>query len=266
MLLESYDKKQVVDFMIPSRYKKIVLSVSGGADSALMLYLTVKYLINSRSDATLSVMTLANADKLNWNVRRAALVIDYVLRRSGFENFDTHYSFYRKEDKSKSKEESLAQHFPDYIQRLGEDNKADLWMHGTTRNPPKDVKVTSIDGKEVLLRTYPGNVSKRNESEVPMFTPRFDAPTKNGNTFIHQMNPWQTVNKKFIADQYKKYGLTDTLLPLTRSCESRPEMFFKDYDKRVGPNIVSGQDLSDFETPCGKCWWCLERKWAFGSW
>ena len=64
------------------------------------------------------------------------------------------------------------------------------------------------------------------------------------------MSPWYNVNKKFIAEQYKKFNLLDDLLPLTRSCENRP----------AKPVIID-----QFETePCGKCWWCLEKKWAFG--
>ena len=41
------------------------------------------------------------------------------------------------------------------------------------------------------------------------------------------------------------------LFDLTRSCEVIPE----------------GEFDPEFEkNPCGRCWWCLERKWAFGRW
>ena len=52
--------------------------------------------------------------------------------------------------------------------------------------------------------------------------------------------PWATVNKKFIAEQYKKLDIED-LSNLTNSC------------------TVSTK------TPCKECWWCEERYWAFGS-
>ena len=42
------------------------------------------------------------------------------------------------------------------------------------------------------------------------------------------------------------------MLDLTRSCESTPE-----------PNSKFSKDFEHI--PCGKCWWCLERKWAFGK-
>lgn len=53
---------------------------------------------------------------------------------------------------------------------------------------------------------------------------------------------WRLVDKKFIAYQYEKFGLMDTIYPLTASC-------------------VSPTDNGD---PCKKCWWCKEKYWAFG--
>lgn len=52
--------------------------------------------------------------------------------------------------------------------------------------------------------------------------------------------PFANVNKKFIAAQYNKFNITE-LANLTVSC--------------IGDNI----------TPCKQCWWCRERKWAFGT-
>ena len=49
-------------------------------------------------------------------------------------------------------------------------------------------------------------------------------------------------NKKSVAKLYKALGVLDTLYPVTRSCET---------DEHPGSH-------------CGKCWWCGERKWAFG--
>jgi hypothetical protein len=56
--------------------------------------------------------------------------------------------------------------------------------------------------------------------------------------------PWVTVDKKFLAYQYKKYGLMETLYPLTVSCISLEE---------------------NNPLPCKKCDWCKEKMWAFGS-
>jgi 7-cyano-7-deazaguanine synthase in queuosine biosynthesis len=55
--------------------------------------------------------------------------------------------------------------------------------------------------------------------------------------------PLRNYNKKDIARLYRSLNLEQSLLPVTRSCED--------------------DDHSD--SHCGKCWWCQERIWAFGS-
>jgi hypothetical protein len=54
--------------------------------------------------------------------------------------------------------------------------------------------------------------------------------------------PWVNLNKKDIAAMYTELGLLENLLPRTRSCEN---------ENHPGSH-------------CGKCFWCGERKWAFG--
>lgn len=234
----------MVDFYIPPQSKNIVVSVSGGADSALLLYLTIKFLIVNNSDAKISVITLSNGAKLNWNARRSASIIDYVIRRTNFQNFDMHYTFYRDEQEDP--------YFKEVMRFLVTSDKLDVFVHGTTRNPPKDTKVTTIQGHNVLLRNYPGNVDERNESFKNFLTYEEFPEGK-----FHAINAWKRVDKKFIADQYKKFNLKRELLLLTRSCEARPHHL--GYNKNI-----HGAELAHFETPCGMCWWCLEKKWAFG--
>ena len=53
---------------------------------------------------------------------------------------------------------------------------------------------------------------------------------------------WRLVDKKFIAYQYNKFNLMDTIFPLTASC-TNPD---------------------DKGNPCKGCWWCKEKYWAFG--
>lgn len=62
----------------------------------------------------------------------------------------------------------------------------------------------------------------------------------------HYMNPFFAINKKWLANGYQQEGVLDTLFPLTRSCEG------------------SDYETGNFTFHCGKCWWCIERQWAFG--
>lgn len=54
--------------------------------------------------------------------------------------------------------------------------------------------------------------------------------------------PFVNLNKKDIAKMYHELGIVETVFPVSRSCEN---------DNHLGSH-------------CGKCWWCNERKWAFG--
>ena len=67
--------------------------------------------------------------------------------------------------------------------------------------------------------------------------------------FVHQDK------KEGTAAMYAEMGVTDDLLPLTYSCEEhRPSE-----KQKLG--IVDGyQEYSH----CGKCWFCMERAYAFG--
>jgi hypothetical protein len=241
MLLKSKDKTQTVDFTIPKKYKKILINVSGGADSALLLYLTIKYLKNNgMDDVEVNAMTCANSAKGNWNARKAADVIHHVITRSEFENFNMHYSFYR--------DEQQANYFNEVFEDLLRKGVFDLFMHGTTANPLESTIVINSKGIPIDLR----------EKALP------DRDKKNYDLLYENIvdgieygmaNPWYNVDKRFIADQYDIFNLRDDLLPITRSCEFRLE--------NAGIKKLLNND--EFEnTPCGVCWWCLERKWAFG--
>ena len=233
MLLTDNDG-QSVNFQIPEEYKKILVNVSGGVDSALALYLTVKYIKNNNLDVEINAMTCANSAKGNWNARKAADVIHTVITRTGYTNFNMHYSFYRDEQEG---------HYFEQVQKqLLANGIFDFFIHGTTANPGP-VIVKNIRGRPVNLAK--DALPDRDLKNYDVLSRK----TVNGKTF-GLMSPWYNVNKKFIAAQYKKFNLLDDLLPLTRSCENRP----------AKPVIID-----QFETePCGKCWWCLEKKWAFG--
>lgn len=55
------------------------------------------------------------------------------------------------------------------------------------------------------------------------------------------IQPFANIDKSQIAKWYKEYELMKNLYPLTVSCESKNP-----------------------PRPCGECWWCKEREWAFG--
>lgn len=226
---------QSVDFYIPENYKKVSVNCSGGADSAILLLITVDYLMKENRDSTtLSVKTCSNHFKDRWNGRKAAEVINWVIERTGYENFDMHYTYYRDvQDEG---------YFSEVERDLYNDNRIDCSINGLTANPISD---------ETTVEDIHGNVIDLMDEALPermienVKAPAWFKPKK-----YHHYAPFQSIDKRFVADMYELYDAME-LFELTRSCEAVP-----DPDMPFDPNFEN--------EPCGECWWCLERKWAFG--
>ena len=235
MILHSDDGTQSINFDIPEKYNKILVNCSGGADSAILLYMVIDYLMkNNRTDARVNVATCANDFKHRWNARKAADVINWIIDHTGYTNFDMHYTYYR------SRQEP--DHFHDIERNFFRDKRVDLIVNGITNNPLTETTVVDINGKEVdLLAT---GLTERNVGD--------DEKDLNEGEGYGYYKPFHKVDKKFVSSMYNQYDVMP-LFDLTRSCEAVP-----DKDASFDP---------EFEKhPCGRCWWCLERKWAFGRW
>jgi hypothetical protein len=234
MKLYSNDKTQSIDFNVDEKFKKVAVNCSGGADSSILLLMTVDYLMkNNRDDTTVSVLTCSNDFKDRWNGRKAADVINFVIDKTGFKNFDMHYNYYR--------DVQDVEYFHEVEKKLFDEGRMDVILSGITNNPKgDDTQVEDINGNMVELKK--DALPERSDGYQSTFRSR-----DNQNFYF----PFAPVDKKFTASMYDLYGVRDTLLPLTRSCEAVP-----DPDKPFDPNFEM--------EPCGTCWWCLERKWAFG--
>ena len=144
MILHSDDGTQSINFDIHEKYNKILVNCSGGADSAILLYMVVDYLMkNNRTNATVSVATCANDFKHRWNARKAADVINWTIAHTGFANFDMHYTYYRDRQNT--------EYFHETERKLFEDKRTEMIVNGITNNPIVDTTVVDIDGTAVDL-------------------------------------------------------------------------------------------------------------------
>ena len=228
MIIECNTSGQIIDFDIPEQYKKIAVNCSGGADSSILLYILAKYIKDNNLDIKICVLTCGADSKYRWSSGRASSVVNYVIENVGSNIIDMHYVYFRDEQDTK--------YFHEIEGKIFADNKAHVIASGITSNPPLGTFVKTIDGINTDLSEQA--MADRYGTDHETWYISTDG---NGDFW----NPFVNVNKAFIADQYDAYGVRDTLLPLTRSCEYYPE----DRD----------------QSPCGRCWWCLERKWAFGE-
>lgn len=207
---------------------KIGIAVSGGADSALLLYLTAKYV----KDAEIIPWTGYEIENKNYRFRPFTIhdaknVVDVVRNKLPDANISQHYiwSYDRREQDKKI-------YMKDEAKKCLDDGIIDLYVTGKTANPPKEVLI-DIEKKLPSDTAGPIDTSRSHtQSERPSST--YYAP------FIN-------MNKKIISSLYQKYDCMKDLFSVTQSC------------------VGWAEETNWFTEPCKQCFWCHERKWAFGS-
>ena len=207
---------------------KIGIAVSGGADSALLLYLTAKYV----KDAEIIPWSGYEIENKNhkfrpFTIHDAKSVVDVVRNKLPNAHISQHYIWsYDKRGQDKKI------YMKDEAKRCLDNGIIDLYVTGRTANPPKDV-LNEIEKKLPSDTAGPIESSRSYlQSERPSDT--YYAP------FIN-------MNKKVISRLYQKYDCMEDLFPVTQSC------------------VGWAEETNWFTEPCKQCFWCHERKWAFGS-
>lgn len=217
MLLTSpYGNVQFEDL---NKYRNIGLNLSGGIDSAFLLYILAQTL---NDDCVIIPITgIDNARPTNLeNAQKILEFIDSPL-------VGEHAVFWYDKGGVKNK----MSHHIKYEDKLFDENKISILCHGRSANPPEDIakKFDLYDMRE------------KNRDVIKGGRKPFGS---RGGRLVYI--PWKNVDKRFMAHQYKKFDLMDTLFPLAASC------------------IAYADSTNWFTEPCRHCWWCKEKFWAFG--
>lgn len=221
-----------MELYLNSSWKKIGISISGGADSALL-----SYLICSSSDAEIHFTNQIRMWKTRpWQEYVADQVINWF-KLNFKNNFYVHKNLIPPElewadqgptiideyGKLKSGNQIILRSYNEYIAHK---YKLDALYGGVNKNP------------DIFIE---GSLEDRNEGTImPYFV-------HNGVSICH---PFVQTRKDWIIEQYYKNDILD-LLNLTRSCEGEFE----------GLNYKTYQP-GQLVPLCGKCFWCKEREWA----
>jgi 7-cyano-7-deazaguanine synthase in queuosine biosynthesis len=167
----------------------IGIMMSGGADSALLLYFLLKHSKNK-----IHIFTLANQQKRITTTHSSLNVVSKCAELTDNYNFVHHITY--------EKEQNIKNLFKTPGQFLNDSTIAFLYS-GVTKNPPACVTDTfSAETTET---------SQRNPDVIR-------------ETLIHNnlFTPWTNIDKQYICKIYNHYDLIDNLYPLTRSCEWAP--------------------------------------------
>lgn len=236
-----------LDIPFDTEWKKIAISVSGGADSALLASLLcdfIKYEGNPNCEVHI-IQHVRNWKTKPWQQYDAIRVLDWLLNNYPDITFQRHNNFIPPEMEYGDKGPIMTD---EYGKQVSGDNielrsfaeficssyDIPVYYNAVTRNP-RHVEFNGMPSRDI-------EETEENKHLKIM--------EHMGRLAIH---PFRFVTKDWIVKQYQEQNRTE-LFNLTRSCEGK----IKDIDYTTyKPNQ---------EVPiCGECFWCKERQWALES-
>lgn len=233
------DGSQKAELFIPDSLKKLGVSVSGGTDSALTLYLICSLITECKKpDVEIAVVHCVDI------VRTAKSKTGFDLIIDKFETEFPNIKFIRRytqfvETEELKKGEAIRKEMTRVISECGLEGH----FIGLTMNPPKEVCET--------FDRIPPEIKKRYNEVIPeyrirrMYDKNKNRTERKEECVFIQSSFLATVDRSFVAEYYNKIKFLKDLFPLTASC--------------VGGLF----ETKGWTQPCKNCWWCKEKFWAF---
>jgi 7-cyano-7-deazaguanine synthase in queuosine biosynthesis len=230
-----------VEIPFNQQWDSVAVSLSGGADSALLAYLICN--LAKEHKLTVHVINHVRMWKTRpWQQHDAVRVYNWLLQRFRHTKFVQHTNFIAPDLEYSDKGPTT---IDEYGKKVSGDNIQQrayaeyvchhhnivAYYNAVTRNP------RSTEFKGLPER----DVEMSNETSHMRLMPHM------GGWAIH---PFRFIEKSWVVKQYKDLGIEE-LLNITRSCEGEFEnLTYKTY--------TPGQ----YVPVCGECFWCKEREWA----
>lgn len=230
-----------VDIPYDPEWKNVAISVSGGADSALLAYLICKLAYDHNT--TIHIISHIRSWKTKpWQQYDADNVFRWLFQKFYHTNFKRHINFIAPELEYSNIGPSLTDEYGKkvsgdnmqqraYAEYICKKHGIDAYYNAVTRNPrnvdlggmvERDIELTE-DNKHMTIMKHMG---------------------------VWALHPFRFVSKDWVIKQYKDNDITD-LFDRTRSCEGT-------FENITYETYVNGQEVP----LCGKCFWCKEREWA----
>ena len=224
-------------------WRNIGISLSGGADSALLTYLLCTIIEKHNSNTIVHILSNVRGWKTKpWQRFDSINVYNYLVKLFPNINFKRHENFIPPELEWGSIGPTLIDEYGKqssgdvieiraFAEFVGHWESLDAYYNAVTKNPPIELS-NSMPHRDVDVSPETFHL----------------AITKHMNGLA--CHPFRFVDKGWIMLQYKNYNL-ELLLDITRSCEGE----FEKLDYRT---YTPGQ----YVPVCNQCFWCLEREWA----
>jgi len=227
-------------------WKNIAVSVSGGADSALLACILMELIDSYQCDTTVHFISHIRCWKTRpWQQYDSLNVYNYLVKKYPKIKTLRHISFIAPELEYGSVGPTMTD---EYGKTVSGDNiqqrafaeyactqySVDCYYNGVTKNPPLNL---------------PGSMPSRFREKT--------ADLEKLELMVHlsfyASHPLRFTDKSWVMRQYSTRDLY-TLLDITRSCEGE----FKNIDYK---SYTPGQ----YVPLCHNCFWCLEREWAINE-
>lgn len=228
-------------------WRNVAISISGGADSALLAYLVCDQARkNETAPFTVHVINNVRCWKTKpWQQTDALKIFNWLKGEFSKIDFKLHKNFVPPELEWADKGRTIVDEygklvsgdtlelrsFAEYVCHM---ESVDAYFNGVTRNP------RNVDFQGMSTRDIDPTDENRH----------LEIMTHMKKLVSH---PFRFIDKSWIIKKYYELGLED-LLNLTRSCEG----------------TVPGIDYTNYKPNqkvpvCGVCFWCKEREWAIDN-
>jgi hypothetical protein len=230
-----------INIPFDKEWKNVAISVSGGADSALLAHMVCE--LAKEHDITVHVINHVRMWKTRpWQQYDGERVYNWLFQRFYHTTFKRHVNFIAPEIEYGNIGPNLTD---EYGKKVSGDNiqqraygeficnkyNIDAYYNAVTRNP----RLAAFNG----MRERDIEPSEDNK--------HLERMTHMGVEVLH---PFRFIDKSEIVKKYKELDLIE-LFEITRSCEGEFEGI--DYT-----TYTPGQ----YVPTCGNCFWCKEREWA----
>lgn len=219
-------------------WNNVAVSVSGGADSALLLYLLCKEVTTQ----TIHIINNVRCWKTKpWQEHDAERVINWIKEKFPNINFKLHKNFIAPDIEYGEIGPSIKDEYGkivsgdniqirSYAEYVCFKNNIDAYYNGVTKNPTenlggmieRDIEPTE-ENKHLLIMEHMGR---------------------------YAIHPFRFTSKDKLIEKYKQEDIVD-LFNVTRSCEGTFDWLdYRNYKK------------GELVPVCNECFWCKERDWA----
>jgi hypothetical protein len=229
-----------VNIPFDKKWKNIAISVSGGADSALLAYLICSFIADN---TTIHIINHVRMWKTRpWQQYDADRVIQWLAIKFPNITFQRHTNFIAPDLEWGNKGRILTDEYGKevsgdniqqraYAEFICHHHNIDAYYNAVTRNP-KNVEFKGLS---------PRDVDPTEDNQHLVLMKHMDC---------WAVHPFRFTEKSWVVKQYRDMDLTD-LFEITRSCEGE----FADIDYK---SYTPGQ----YVPLCNECFWCKERQWA----